>query len=286
MVKPGNTAKTMQILINNAESFSQRGLRDSQQDCLIPTEPTANTSFFVVCDGVGGNDHGEVASSLVCETFERNLRNEDCSKLTAKEVKALIQEAFKTLYSNRAISTSMATTLAFMATTDKGMLLAHMGDTRIYQIRKGNGVIYQTKDHSLVNDLLDSGKITLEEASNHPKSHVITKCLFVTDNKKRYLSPTIALIHDVRPHDIFLLCTDGVYNKVSNNMLTQILTSNYSLKDRANELATLCKDSDDNNSAYVVEITDTINVKPSLISRFCDFVRENLRFVKQNKYLE
>ena len=69
-------------------------------------------------------------------------------------------------------------------------------------------------------------------------------------------------------------------------MLTQILTSNHSLKDRANELATLCKDSDDNNSAYVVEITDTINVKPSLISRFCDFVRENLRFVKQNKYLE
>ena len=137
--------------------FSQLGNRPSQQDCLSPTEPTAHTSFFVVCDGVGGRDHGEIASSLVCQSFEHNLANNDCCNLKAADIVRLTNEAYKTLYKNRAVCASMATTLTFMAKTNEGMLLAHLGDSRIYQIRKGEGVVFQTKDHSLVNDLLDNG---------------------------------------------------------------------------------------------------------------------------------
>lgn len=286
----------MQIIINKVEFFSQLGNRPSQQDCLAPTEPTDNASFFVVCDGVGGRGHGEIASSLVCQMFERELSNKDCQVLTAYDIVALIGEAYKTLYNNRAICPTMATTLAFMAKTNEGMLLAHLGDSRIYQIRKGEGVVFQTKDHSLVNDLLDSGKIKPEEAKNHPKSNVITKCLFVTDDKDRYMTPTITLIRDIKPHDVFMLCTDGVYGMVDNDDLAEILTSDNSIEERTKELAAICRNSHDNNTAYIVEIggidddgtykkeniTYTIS-KPrkNLKSRFFDFVKETLGFVKE-----
>ena len=285
----------MQILINKVEFFSQLGNRPSQQDCLSPTEPTARTSFFVVCDGVGGRDHGEIASSLVCQSFEHNLANNDCCNLKAADIVRLTNEAYKTLYKNRAVCASMATTLAFMAKTNEGMLLAHLGDSRIYQIRKGEGVVFQTKDHSLVNDLLDSGEIKPEEAKNHPKGNVITKCLFVTDDKDRYMTPTITLIRDIKPHDVFMLCTDGVYGMVDNADLAEILTSDNSLEERTKELAAICRNSHDNNTAYIVEIDDiddndtedkenityTID-KPrkTIKSRFFDFVRETLGFVK------
>ena len=93
----------MQILINKVEFFSQLGNRPSQQDCLSPTEPTARTSFFVVCDGVGGSDHGEIASCLVCQSFEHNLANNDCCNLKAADIVRLTNEAYKTLYKNKAI---------------------------------------------------------------------------------------------------------------------------------------------------------------------------------------
>lgn len=286
----------MQILIDKTEHFSQLGNRPSQQDCLAPTEPTASTSFFVVCDGVGGRDHGEIASSLVCQMFEWELSNKDCQVLTAYDIVALISEAYKTLYNNRAICPTMATTLAFMAKTNEGMLLAHLGDSRIYQIRKGEGVVFQTKDHSFVNDLLDSGKIKPEEAKNHPKSNVITKCLFVTGEKKSYQTPTITMIRDVRPHDVFMLCTDGVYGMLEYEDIVEILTSDSPLDDRTRELADICKNSSDNNTAYIVEIGKVdmngdekkenltyIIDKPKRDwkSRFSRFVRETLGFVKE-----
>lgn len=286
----------MQIFINKVEFFSQLGNRPSQQDCFAPTEPTASTSFFVVCDGVGGRDHGEIASSLVCQMFERELADEDCQKLTADDIVALIGEAYKTLYNNRAICSTMATTLTFMAKTKEGMLLAHLGDSRIYQIRKGEGVVFQTKDHSLVNDLLDTGAIKQEEAKNHPQSNVITKCLFVTDDKDRYMTPTITLIRDIKPHDVFMLCTDGVYGMVGNDDLAEILTSENSLKERTKELAAICRYSHDNNTAYIIEIggvdNDSTDKKENITytidkprktikSRIFDFVRETLGFVKE-----
>lgn len=286
----------MHIIINKVDFFSQLGNRPSQQDSLAPTEPTDNASFFVVCDGVGGRDHGEIASSLVCQMFEREMSDRNCRNMTADDILALTGEAYKTLYNNRAICPTMATTLAFMAKTNEGMLLAHLGDSRIYQIRKGEGVVFQTKDHSLVNDLLDSGAIKPEEAKNHPKSNVITKCLFVTGDKESYQTPTITLIRDVRPHDVFMLCTDGVYGMLDNEDIVEVLTSDSPLEDRTRELADICKNSSDNNTAYIVEIgkvdmngdekkenlTYIIDkLKRDWKSRFSRFVRETLGFVKE-----
>ena len=275
--------------------FTQLGKRDSQEDNLYPTHTNTQTAFFVVCDGVGGREHGELASHLVCQTFEQNLSDEQCKVLRPNDILSLIEQSYHTLYNNRAICPSMATTLAFMAKTNEGMLLVHLGDSRIYQIRKGKGVIFQTKDHSLVNDLIDSGEITMDRAIDHPQRNVITKCIFVTGNRNDYQTPSITLIRDIQPHDIFMLCTDGVYSGFSNEKLSEILTSNESLEGKTKELADFCKNSCDNNTAYLVEVANveerddeeyniqyTIDYgRQPICLHSLDFVREAASFIKE-----
>ena len=283
------------ILLTQPCSFSQLGNRDSQEDSFCPAVSNEQTSFFVVCDGVGGREHGEVASQLVCQTMERLLADGDCSTLTAEDVLSLVEESYHTLYNNRAISTSMATTLAMMVKTDSGMLLAHLGDTRIYQVRKDKGVIFCTKDHSLVNDLLDSGQLTPAKAKNHPQSHVITKCIFVTGDKADYQIPSITLIRDILPYDIFMLCTDGVYTKLGDDAISEILSADGVLEEKAREMATLCRNSSDNNTAYLVEIADVKGdrlqennveyefqtARKTMCRKFLDFVRKTIDFVRE-----
>lgn len=289
--------KTIMIIsITQPCSFSQLGNRKSQEDSLCPVDANKQTSYFVVCDGVGGRDHGEVASKLVSQSIEEYLANESCSALKAEDILQLVEHAYHTLCNNRAICSTMATTLAFMAKTSEGMLLAHLGDSRIYQIRKGKGIVFQTKDHSLVNDLIEEGVITPAEAIDHPKRNVITKCLFVTNNPADYQTPSITLIRNIQPHDVFMLCTDGVYTKVKDKDIAEILTLDAPLDEKAKELAMICRDSDDNNTAYLIEIdkVDGVNERLENISyivpksnrktklyRIWDFVRETLGFVKE-----
>lgn len=290
----------MKIYISQPYFFSQLGRRESQEDSLCPAEASEQTSYFVVCDGVGGRDKGEVASRLVCQTFEESL-SYDSNKLEAKDVLMLVEKAYRDLYSNRAVSSSMATTLAFMAKTASGMLLAHLGDSRIYQTRKGQGVIFRTKDHSLVNEWVEEGKITAEEAQCHPNRNIITKCIFVTKDSREYQTPTITLIRDIQPHDIFLICTDGVYEKATDSEIAEILTADLPLRDKAMELGIVCRDSSDNNTAWLVEVTDVYkqeepaedNItytikehKKNKCSRFLDFIRKNIGFVKETSPLK
>lgn len=275
--------------------FIQLGKRDSQEDNLYPTHANTQTAFFVVCDGVGGREYGELASYLVCQTFEQNLSDDQCKALRPNDVLSLIEQSYHTLYNNRAMCPSMATTLAFMAKTDKGILLAHLGDSRIYQIRKGKGVIFQTKDHSLINELIDSGEITIDKAIDHPQRNVITKCIFVTGNRKDYQTPSITLIRNIQPHDIFMLCTDGVYTMFNDALLSEILSSDKSLGEKTKVLSDVCKGSSDNNTAYLVEVANVEgrndnehNIQYSIGYKknspyflFLDFVRETIRFVKE-----
>lgn len=275
--------------------FTQLGKRDSQEDNLYPTHTNTQTAFFVVCDGVGGREHGELASHLVCQTFEQNLSDERCKVLRPSDILSLIEQSYHTLYNNRAICPSMATTFVFMAKTNEGMLLAHLGDSRIYQIRKGKGVIFQTKDHSLVNELIDSGEITIDKAIDHPQRNVITKCVFVTGNKTDYQTPSITLIRNIQPHDIFMLCTDGVYTMFNDTLLSEILSSDKSLDEKTKVLSDVCKGSSDNNTAYLVEVANVKgrdenehNIqyaigykKKSPCLLFLDFIRETIRFVKE-----
>lgn len=247
----------MIINISQPYCFSQLGRRDNQEDNLAPPTSDTDNRFFIVCDGVGGADRGEVASQLVCQSLEFNLANlySDKGTVDVNDIVTAVDNAYETLYNNRAICASMATTMTLMAITDDGILLAHLGDSRIYQVRRGQGIIFRTKDHSYVQELVDKGEITETDAKYHPRRNAITKCLYVTDDPGRYFTPSVCIIRDIEPDDVFMLCSDGVYSVFDDTELGELLAADKPLADKATEIAAISKHSDDNNTAYLIEIT-------------------------------
>ena len=247
----------MKIEIKDPQWYWQKGNRENQEDALYPTDYDEQHPFFVVCDGVGGNDCGEVASNLVCETFGEYLtgmfvKGGTLDVKTFEDVLTLIWEK---LYDNRKISQTMATTLAFAAITSDGVFVAHIGDSRVYQIRPSEGIIFQTEDHSLVNELLKNKLITKEEAVNHPKRNVITRCMNVQKDCQHYDEATINIIRNLQAGDIFLICSDGVYDEIDDKNIAGILSEGISLSEKREKLAKSTVNSKDNNTAILIEIS-------------------------------
>lgn len=248
----------MEIKINKPYGYSQLGQRESQQDALFPEEGDEQMAFGLVCDGVGGLDRGEVASGLVCEAFSRMLTGtlQQGGDFGKNELEEVLRYAYRLLYDNRCICDSMATTLAFLAITKQGMLLAHIGDSRIYQLRPGEGILFCTEDHSWVQQMVNEGKLTREEAAHHERKNVITRCLRVTPEAEEYDDATLDLIRDVRPRDLFLICSDGVNDLVSDEELVEVLLQEESLEERGKLLKRLTHNSSDNNTALLIEVTE------------------------------
>ena len=247
----------MKIEIKEPQWYWQKGNRENQEDALYPTHYDEQHPFFVVCDGVGGNDCGEVASNLVCETFGEYLtgmfvKGGTLDVKTFEDVLTLIWEK---LYDNRKISQTMATTLAFAAITSDGVFVAHIGDSRVYQIRPSEGIIFQTEDHSLVNELLKNKLITKEEAVNHPKRNVITRCMNVQKDCQHYDEATINIIRNLQAGDIFMICSDGVYDEIDDKSIACVLSEDISLSEKREKLAKSTVNSKDNNTAILIEIS-------------------------------
>ena len=247
----------MKIEIKEPQWYWQKGNRENQEDALYPTDYDEQHPFFVVCDGVGGNDCGEVASNLVCETFGEYMTIvfEKGGTLDIKTFEDVLTLIWEKLYDNRKISQTMATTLAFAAITSDGVFVAHIGDSRVYQIRPSEGIIFQTEDHSLVNELLKNKLITLEEVENHPKRNVITRCMNVQKNCRGYDEATINIIRNVEAGDIFLICSDGVYDEIDDKNIAGILSEGISLSEKREKLAKSTVNSKDNNTAILIEIS-------------------------------
>ena len=250
----------MKITLGQTYSFLQLGKRKNQEDARLPDcdVPTKGQRFFAVCDGVGGSSMGEVASRTVCETlakkleifdFSQDFTNADFSRFLGNAWDALDRVADKLGY-------DMATTLTFAAFHAEGVTLAHIGDSRIYQIRPSQGIIYRSDDHSLVNQLIHTGVITPEEAVNYPQRNIITRCMEAGVDLSDRNAATVLHTTDIQKGDYIFLCTDGVTGKISDEELVSIITSNVSDAEKIQQISTLCKDSSDNNTAILIPIEE------------------------------
>lgn len=253
----------MEIRIRQPYSFCQIGRRGNQEDARYPDadRPEDCKPAFVVCDGVGGADKGEVASRTVADALGDYMKRVDLGKpFSEKDFGKALDYAYDRL--NRAMSRDtreMATTMTFVAFHDRGAMCAHMGDSRIYHVRPGVGIIYRSEDHSLVNALVHSGNITPEEAIDHPQSNVITRCLAYVEYPEDRPNATLVQIADVQPGDYFFLCSDGVVHEVSDDELVEILSSDRSDAEKIEILARMSKDSADNNTAYLIGVDEVIS---------------------------
>jgi protein phosphatase len=186
--------------------------RRANEDSLLARSP-----LFVVADGMGGAQAGEVASRIAVESYHGGLadisRPEDGLAANAHAANARIHE----LSQRNAEHAGMGTTLTAIYVGEEEVAIAHVGDSRAYCLRDGE-LLRLTDDHSLVDELIREGRLTPEEAEEHPQRSIIT----------RALGPEETVEVDTRSFrarrgDVYLLCSDGLTSMVPEARLTEIL---------------------------------------------------------------
>ena len=203
-------------------------VRASNQDSLL-----VDASVYGVADGMGGHKGGETASRVAVQVIKNALRGKKPEQRALDiGVEAANRRIFDMSRHDSALS-GMGTTLTFLWEDQEQVLLAHVGDSRAYLLR--NGELTQiTDDHSVVAELMRNGVITREMARSHPYRNVITRAVGV--------DPTVqadVLTHDKQPGDLWLICSDGLYNMVADEVILHVLTSAQSDEDAAEELMRL-----------------------------------------------
>ncbi len=180
--------------------------------------------LIIVCDGLGGNNAGEVASRLAVETVYNHFKNSNDENYSDK-IKAAITEANKIIY-RKALSASklngMSTTIEVLFLKNNNAYLGHVGDSRIY-LFSDNVLKQLTKDHSLVQKLIDEGVLSHKEAEVHPNKNIITRAL----GDFAPVEPDIDFIKlEAGKNFLFFACTDGVNAVINNNKLQEIFLLN------------------------------------------------------------
>ncbi len=255
----------MKIVLGQPYSFCQIGRRSNQEDARFPNEdkPINPAPYYVVCDGVGGEEDGEIASRTVCDAFAKYLNKHfDTTSFTVDVFRNVLDYAYTALYKKGKSNTSdMATTLTFVCFHDGGVMAAHIGDSRIYHIRPDVGILYRSDDHSLVNALVHTGNLTPEAAINHPQRNIITRCMECVSSESDRAKATVMEINDVEPGDYFFLCTDGVLDKLDDDDILNVLSEDAEDGNKIKAIAERCADSNDNNTAYIIPVKNVLNNK-------------------------
>jgi PPM family protein phosphatase len=194
--------------------------RRRNEDSFVREPP-----LFAVADGMGGAQAGEVASRLAAAAF-REFHEAD--ELDPEErVARIIQEANRRIYERArsdAQASGMGTTITAALVADDSVAIGHVGDSRAYRLR-GDKLEQLTEDHSLVADLVRSGRLTPEEADTHPQRSVITRALG-TDLQVDVDAFTV----EAQAGDLFLLCSDGLTTMVDDEEIAQMVANADSLE--------------------------------------------------------
>jgi serine/threonine protein phosphatase PrpC len=228
-------------LVNAAMHTDVGQIRDHNEDYVICKEPandsemTQNGWLYIVADGVGGADAGEVASQFASQqTVNHYLRNhtqENWGQRLVDSMQAANTE-LRRMVAERNDNSRMATTMVAAVIDQHKAFIANVGDSRGYLWRKGS-LEQITKDQSLVAKLLEEGAITEDEAENHPRRNVI---LYSLGSER---SPKIDLFERfLEPDDKIFLCSDGLTRHVSDDEICQHL-ANDDIKETADALITL-----------------------------------------------
>jgi serine/threonine protein phosphatase PrpC len=186
--------------------------RRANEDSLLARSP-----LFVVADGMGGAQAGEVASKIAVESFQAGLphdaRPEEALAAHALAANARIYD----LSRRNAEQAGMGTTLTALYVGEQEVAIAHVGDSRAYCVRDGE-LLRLTDDHSLVDELIREGRLTPEEAEDHPQRSIITRALGPEETVE-----IDTRSFQARPGDLYLLCSDGLTSMVPESRLAELL---------------------------------------------------------------
>ncbi|CAD5989183.1 PP2C family serine/threonine-protein phosphatase [Agreia sp. COWG] len=242
-------------LVTSSAAISHVGkIRSNNQDSGF-----AGQSLFAVADGMGGHAGGDVASALAIT----RLREIDGEYGSAVDAEFALQEAIvaanailaETVFEHPEL-TGMGTTLSALVRVGHSVALAHIGDSRVYRFRDG-ALTQITADHTFVQRLVDSGRITAEEAKTHPRRSVLMRVLGDVDS-----TPDVDLqVMDTRPGDRWLICSDGLTGVVDNDHISEALASEMSPAEVVSDLVKQALDggAPDNVTIVVVDISSSFD---------------------------
>lgn len=175
-------------------------------------------NLFVVADGMGGHQAGEVASAIAVETILKADLTGDPKSVLQKTMAAANQAILKEAGHDKELS-GMGTTVAVLYVNKERAYVTNIGDSRVYYL-SGNNLKQLTHDHSLVYELVKSGEITVEEAKTHPQRNILTRAL----GSNEMLETEIIEI-EVAQGDKFLLCSDGLTNSIPEALIKELMSS-------------------------------------------------------------
>ena len=251
----------MKIEIYQPQAIWELGQRDNQEDSIFPMfgKATDDDRLFILCDGMGGHEHGEVASQTVCKAMSDTLLSLSKQSFTDDDLLDALQVAYRQLDSlDNSHLKKMGTTLCLLYFHSGGVTAAHIGDSRIYHVRpKENRILYQSRDHSLVYDLYQAGEISYEEMHTSPQKNIITRA--IQPGEENRVRPAIVHIADIQPGDYFYICSDGMLELMSNDELCSLLSADGSDEKKRMQLIAATSDNKDNHSAYLIHIKEVVS---------------------------
>lgn len=182
---------------------------------------------FIIADGMGGHNSGEVASKMAVDCISKSILEFSEIRIEEKDIpsfiKDIMERANKEILSvskEQEENHGMGTTLITASVWGEKLFIGHIGDSRVYLVRKGE-IQRVTTDHSYIEELVKNGTLTREEAENHPQKNIITRALGCFEEVK-----IDTYICDIKEEDYFILCTDGLTNMLSENEIKDIVSNN------------------------------------------------------------
>ncbi|HUE81972.1 MAG TPA: PP2C family serine/threonine-protein phosphatase [Pyrinomonadaceae bacterium] len=253
-----NQAQTS--LTVRSSALSDRGLNERRpinEDAFLED---STRRIFAVADGVGGAEAGEVASQTAIEVLDEAFRHhvdrgdiEDLMELAIQRANASIHQ----MAQEHERFSMMATTIVALHLRGNLATIGHVGDSRLYRLTPEGRLILETEDHSIVEEEVRAGRMTREQAANHPSKNVISRALGAEDNVEVDMK-TI----EVESGTEFLLCTDGITRHLSDGEIRQLLINEEDTSLICEELKRRCYDrgAEDNLTAVVVRYGPRISV--------------------------
>lgn len=230
---------------------------------------TAHTDdrLFIVCDGMGGHDRGELASQIVTQTMSKSLLRSASieGSFNDEMVRQAVNESLDALAEeddpNEVMK--MGTTMTMLKFHSDGATVGHIGDSRVYHFRPAKNsqpakIMFHTDDHTVVNDLVQYGQMTLAQARHSAKKHILSRAMMSYHER----TPEVDIHHitDIQTDDVFMLCSDGFLENMDDESLCKLMTDpNYSDVQRIQLLLHECIDNKDNRTAIFIRVQDILN---------------------------
>ncbi len=256
MSQPKNDPE--QVTVSSA-AVTDRGLN--------PKRPLNEDSFladsvrgiFAVADGVGGAEAGEVASQTAIEVLDEAFRHkvdgadiEDLMELAIQRANASIHQ----MAQEHVKFSMMATTIVGLHIKGNVATIGHVGDSRLYRLTPGGQLLRETDDHSVVEEEVRAGRMTAEQAANHPSKNVISRALGAEDDVEVDMK-----VVEVDDGTQFLLCTDGITRHIPDHEIRQLLLTVEDLTSACEEMKRRCfeRGAEDNLTAVLVSVGTPIS---------------------------